>query len=164
MAKELERPVQQPLLERLQDFEPHLAGDPTLTRADSLRLLKDAVRRDLEHLLNTRQVGEGDPETSPEVERSMLYYGIPDLSSVGRDSPESLARLGRSLEQAIARHEPRLENVRVVLAPRDAGPLSEVRFAVEAMLRLDPSPERVAFDTVLTKGSGEIAVRGGSDA
>ncbi len=164
MAKDLERPVQQPLLERLQDDRPDLAGDPTRTWGDSLRLLKDAVRRDLEHLLNTRQVGEGDADAFPELERSMLYYGIPDLSSVGRDSPDALARLARSLERAITLHEPRLENVRIVVAPRDSGPMSEVRFAVEAMLRLDPSPERVSFDTVLTKGSGEVAVRGGSDA
>jgi type VI secretion system protein ImpF len=164
MAKEPERPVQQPLIDRLQDDHPELAGDPTLTRADSLRLLKDSVRRDLEALLNTRRVGQGDPEAMPEVARSILYYGIPDLSSMGRDSPEVLTRLARSLEQIIAMHEPRLDNVRIMVAPRDAGPLSEVRFIVEAMLRLDPSPERVSFDTVLAKGSGEVEIRGVSDA
>jgi type VI secretion system protein ImpF len=164
MAKDLERPVQQPLLERLQDDHPELAGDPTLTRADSLRMLKDAVRRDLEHLMNTRRDGEGDAEAFPELSKSLLYYGIPDLSSMSRDSPDVLARLGRTLEQVIAVHEPRLENVRIALAPRDSGPMSEVRFVVEAMLRLDPSPERVAFDTVLTKGSGGVEVRGSSDA
>jgi type VI secretion system protein ImpF len=164
MAKEPERPVQQPLLDRLRDDHPELAGDPTLTRADSVRLLKDSVRRDLEDLLNTRRVGLGDPETQPELARSILYYGIPDLSSMSRDSPEVLTRLARSLEQVIAAHEPRLDNVRIALAPRDAGPLSEVRFTVEAMLRLDPSPERVAFDTVLAKGSGEVEIRGVTDA
>jgi hypothetical protein len=29
---------------------------------------------------------------------------------------------------------------------------------------MDPSPERVSFDTLLTTGSGSVVVMGGSDA
>ncbi len=164
MAKELERPVQQPLLERLQDDRPDEPSDKTLTLVDSKVKLKDAVRRDLEHLMNTRRVDGEDAENFPELARSMYFFGIPDISSMGRDSVESLRDLGRTLEKVISTHEPRLEGVRIQLAPRDSGPLSEVRFMVDAMLRLDPSPERVAFDTVMTTGSSEVEVRGGTDA
>lgn len=164
MAKaEIERPVQQSVIDRLVDEAPG-QGDPSRTRADSLRELKASVRRDLEWLLNTRRVGEPDAEAFPELATSMFYYGIPDLTSMSRDAPEVLSRLARSLEQVISDHEPRLTAVKVQLAPRDSGSLSQVRFMVEALLRLDPSPERVSFDTLLTKGSGEVEVRGDSDA
>lgn len=164
MAKaESDRPVQQSVIDRLVDDHPGM-GDPTRTRADSLRQLKDSVRRDLEWLLNTRRVGEPDGEAQPELAASMFYYGIPDLSSMSRDSPEVLTRLARSLEQVIASHEPRLADVKVSVGPRDGGALSEIRFVVEAMLRLDPSPERVSFDTVMAKGGGGVEVRGDDDA
>ena len=35
-----------------------------------------------------------------------------------------------------------------------------VRFQVEALLRMDPSPEHVVFDTVLEVARGEYAVEG----
>ena len=35
-----------------------------------------------------------------------------------------------------------------------------VRFQVEAILRMDPSPEHVGFDTVLEVARGQYAVEG----
>jgi type VI secretion system protein ImpF len=166
MAKaELERPVQQSVLDRLLDERPGI-GDMARTRADSLRELRAAVRRDLEALLNTRRSAEPNPEEFPELAGSILYYGSPDFSSMCRDSPDVLARLARGLEQVIVRYEPRLTGVKVTVAPRDGGggTLSEIRFVVEGLLRLDPTPERVTFDTVVGKSSGEVRVGGGRDA
>jgi predicted component of type VI protein secretion system len=43
-------------------------------------------------------------------------------------------------------------------------PRREVHFVVEAMLRIDPQPEHVVFDTVLDTASGDYHVRSGSGA
>jgi type VI secretion system protein ImpF len=83
---------------------------------------------------------------------------------MSRDSPEVRNRLARMVEQAISAHEPRLDGVRVSLAGGEKTAIGAVRFVVVAMLRMDPSPERVSFDTLLTTGSGSVVVMGGSDA
>src|SRR6185312_13201618 len=48
-------PVTLSLLDRLIDEDLKRSGDAHLTRSQSVRKLRDAVRRDLEWLLNTRQ-------------------------------------------------------------------------------------------------------------
>ncbi|MGH7084641.1 MAG: hypothetical protein ACREFN_06580, partial [Acetobacteraceae bacterium] len=53
------RPVslraQLPLLERLIDTAPEQASDPSLSAAEAMAVLRRAVRRDLEALLNARR-------------------------------------------------------------------------------------------------------------
>ena len=50
--------VTQSVLDRLIDREPLNSGDGSITRAQSVRLLKASLRRDLEGLLNTRRIAE----------------------------------------------------------------------------------------------------------
>ncbi|HEX6534366.1 MAG TPA: type VI secretion system baseplate subunit TssE [Gemmatimonadaceae bacterium] len=161
MAKaELERTVQQPLLDRLIDEEPGLAGDPPITWSQSVRQLKLSLRRDLEWLLNTRRIHLEAPAAYEEVRRSLYHYGLPDVSSMSRDSGSDRARLLRNVEDTIATFEPRLTNVRVSLAEGDTSSRRQVHFLIEAMLRMDPNPEPVVFDTVLEVSSGEYQVKG----
>jgi type VI secretion system protein ImpF len=87
-----------------------------------------------------------------------MHFGLPDLTSLSRDSGESLARLAVFIEQALAIYEPRLANVKVSVAPQEDVPLADVRIQVEAVLRLEPSPERISFDTVMHKGNGDLEV------
>jgi type VI secretion system protein ImpF len=165
MAKpELERPVAPPVLDRLLDDERGVAGERGLTRAESVRATMDAVRRDLELLLNTRRVGTPAPAELPEVAQSVYYYGMPDITSMSRDSPDTRLKLARQVEEAIAAFEPRLEAVKVSVVPNDQLKFGELRFTIEAVLRLDPSPERVTFDTVLEAGRGEVSVTGSANA
>ena len=44
------------VLDRLIDREPELSQEPGMSRAQSIRILRAAVRRDLESLLNTRRI------------------------------------------------------------------------------------------------------------
>ena len=57
-------------------------ADPPQTRAQSVRQLKAALRRDLEWLLNTRQIAGGVPEAFPGLEGSLYGYGLPDVSNL----------------------------------------------------------------------------------
>lgn len=158
------RPVQSSLLDRLTDEEPGVSRESMPTRAQSVRALRAAVRHDLEWLLNTRREIVVLDEGMTEAEQSLLRYGIPDVSSMSREGSETILRLVRIVEESVARFEPRLANV-VVRAHADPGVSGrpELRFTIEGMLRVDPAPERVMFDTVLESSRGEYQVRGGSD-
>jgi type VI secretion system protein ImpF len=164
MAKpELERTVQQSVIDRLVDEDPASQAESPMSRAESIRLLKEAVRRDLEALLNTRRTIQTAPEGLEEVAASVYHFGLPDFSSMSRDSPETQARLSRLVEDAVALFEPRLTNVKVTAAPDDRVRFGELRFVIEGTLQLDPVPERISFDTVLEATKG-MQVRGDGHA
>jgi type VI secretion system protein ImpF len=164
MAKaELERTVQQSVIDRLVDDDPTSQAEGAMSRAESVRLLKEALRRDLEYLLNTRRTAQTAPEGLDEVAASVYHFGLPDFTSMSRDSPETQARLTRLVEEAIALFEPRLTAVKVAAVTDERTQYGELRFVIEGTLRLDPVPERISFDTVLESTRG-MQVRGDGHA
>jgi len=160
MAKrELERTVQPSVLDRLTDDDPRTPADPRTTYEGSLRTFKLSVQRDLEWLLNTRRTPEAAPEGLEEVSRSVYAYGIPDLTSMSRDSLPARKKLLREVEEALTTFEPRLMNVQISIVETDGEQNKrELHFQVEGTLRLDPTPEQVMFDTVLQFSSGQYAI------
>lgn len=165
MKREIDRAVQQSLLDRLIDHEPAL-GDARVGYRESVRQLKYTVQRDLDWLLNTRRAPVEIPEGLAEVQRSLFAFGIPDITSMSKDAPDTRPNLLREVRQAIQLFEPRLTNVKVALveATDETRERRELRFTVEATLRMDPTPEQVVFDTVLHISSGEYQVKGASGA
>jgi type VI secretion system protein ImpF len=153
-----EGPVTLSLIDRLIDEDPKRSEEVPLTRSQSLRALKAAVRRDLEWLLNTRQ--PLDMPSQEQLQNSLLVYGLPDISSMALSSLKDRQRLTQSIEDAIQLFEPRLANVRVTLASAGGDKLPQLRFVIEGMLRVDPSPEPVSFDTLLELSSREYKVQG----
>src|ERR1700675_4615965 len=97
-------------LDRLIYAEPENRMENPLSRAQSVRLLKNSVRRDLEWLLNTRRIADLPDESLKEVNRSTYTYGLPDLSSVSVGSSGDRNRLVRNLLATINLFEPRLAN------------------------------------------------------
>ena len=71
MPREEERPVQQSVLDRLIDDDPGRTHEYPLTRMQSVRALKAAVRRDLEWLLNTRAVARKPPAGFEQLKNSV---------------------------------------------------------------------------------------------
>jgi type VI secretion system protein ImpF len=64
------------------------------------------------------------------------------------------------IEQALVTFEPRLTGLRVVAVDAAAGARHVMRFQIEGMLDMDPSPEHISFDTLLQLSSGEYQVKG----
>ena len=157
-AGDYERIVQQSLLDRLIDHDRDARTDAPLTRAESLRRLRASVRRDLEWLLNTVRTQEA-PAGLAELQKSVFTYGVVDSSSMSLESPQDGQRLLRSLESAIAQFEPRLKNVRVTSYDKISRKRMTLDFHVEALLMIDPSPERIAFDTVFEVARGMYKVK-----
>jgi type VI secretion system protein ImpF len=167
MAKsEIERTVQPSLLDRLTDVDPRSSADPRVTFAESVRRFKASLQRDLEWLLNTRRTPDPIPEEWFEhLPKSVYYFGIPDITSLSRDARDSRLILLRDVETAIAIFEPRLTDVRITVVDAEGEHFRrELRFHIEATLRMDPTPEQVVFDTVLNFASGEYDVAGVLDA
>lgn len=150
------QPLVPSLLDRL--IEPR--GDEPPRRplqGQTLSELEEAVRRDVQEMLNTRQSGlEPYPEES-ELARSLLGYGLPDLGHLNPNSPDQRQLLQQFVERAIRHFEPRLDQVRVVTMTTDAAGRG-LRMTIQALLRVAPAPVPVSFDTLVQPGSGKWQV------
>ena len=87
------------LLDRL--IDPDAAGT-SWRRGYGPAQMAEAVQRDLEDLLNTRQTHAGLSPEFEEVGSSIVAYGLPDLISLQADSPEQRLRLWVSVASTAA--------------------------------------------------------------
>lgn len=143
------------VLDRLTDKAlPEDAG-----RAMSPGEFRELLSRDLDDLLNTRsEAARLLPEAFEQCRSSSLTFGIPDFSSLNLLSPRDRDRIRRTLETAIALHEPRLQRVRVVVEQQRAYERA-LRFRVEALMCLGAEREKVQFDAVLQLSTQSYQVR-----
>lgn len=154
MPVEVELGLKPSLLDRLVD--PESAGTAILIGYDERKMM-DAVRRDLEELLNTRQTHVGLPEGYVELQKSVLTYGLPDLVTLAAITSRQRELIAERIQQIIELHEPRLRDVRVHYQPGENAAQRSIKYHIDARLCVDPSPE-VAFDTVLELSSGKYAI------
>jgi type VI secretion system protein ImpF len=152
------------VLDRLIDREPTSQSEAPLTRSQSVRLLKAAVQRDLEWLLNTRRIFEEPDESLKEINRSAYVYGLPDFSQYTMASAADQTKLLRQILATVKMFEPRLANVRLVPVENAENGIQQLRLRIEAMLLMDPSPEPVSFDTVIGLKTGNAKISGGLNA
>ena len=152
MARSIETLITQSLLERLSSTVEWPA-----TRAQSLRMMRESLKRDMEWLLNTRRSLIPGIDDFAQVNRSVLQYGLLDTSSLSVASSLDQKRLQQAVQQCIDDFEPRLQNTRVSIEA-DEQKRRQLRFHIEGEIRLDPAPEEITFDTVLDLTSGEYSV------
>jgi type VI secretion system protein ImpF len=152
------------VLDRLIDNDARSQVEAPLTRSQSVRVLKSAVQRDLEWLLNTRRIFQEPEESLKEVNRSVYLYGLPDFSTYTMTSSADQNKLVRQVLATVKMFEPRLANVRLVPVESPDSGLQQLRLRIEALLLMDPSPEPVSFDTVIEMKSGVCRLSGGANA
>ena len=146
------------VLDRLIDYEPEIHREVLSSRSKNLLQLKQAVRRDLEWLLNTRQYPDEIPSDLKEANHSVAVYGLPDFTSTSIKDPDNQYRLIRAIENAISMFEPRLENVRVTLETvKDTD--RALHFRIDGQLRVDPAPEPITFDSILEPGCNQFILK-----
>jgi type VI secretion system protein ImpF len=144
------------VLDRL--IDPDSAGT-SAQRGYSINQVVEAIHRDLEDLLNTRQTLTRLPEDLTEVRGSILGYGLPDLVSLNATTERQREDIGRILEKVVEKYEPRLTDVRATMIPTGQENLRSVRFRIEARLNMEPYHDDVAFDTVLELTTGHYSVQ-----
>jgi type VI secretion system protein ImpF len=151
--------AQLPLLDRLIDDAPELERDPPLSAAEAIAIMRRSVRRDIEALLNTRKRWRSWPEGYQELAESPVGYGIGDFTAGAFNDPSQRERLRLQIEDTIRLFEPRLAQVRVILLNGENTLDATLRLRIDAMLRCEPAPEPIAFDTVIDASTTEVQVK-----
>jgi type VI secretion system protein ImpF len=122
--------------------------------------LRRLVNSDLVSLLNTTNLASAeDLSEAPEVRRSILNYGFPDLAWRSIDE-QSVSEIARELEVALREFEPQLASGSVK-ARRDETVKSDelrLRFLVKAELRAHPVNTQMEFVAEVELDSGKIKI------
>jgi len=110
-----DQPILPSVLDRLLDDQPDVSTEPVASQTQVLRQVHRSVRRDLENLLNTRIRSRSWPKELTELNRSVVGYGVPDISAA--DLAQSMERRAflRTIESVIRTYEPRFKTVRVTI-------------------------------------------------
>lgn len=151
--------VQLPLLDRLIDDTPDASHETPLSFGEAETALKNSVRRDLEALLNSRRRWSSLPSRFAELPTSIIGYGISDFASGAFNDAQQRDRLRFEIEHAIRQFEPRLTGVRVSLVEQKDHLDSTLRLQIEAMLRTEPAPEPISFETLVDSATTEVMVK-----
>jgi type VI secretion system protein ImpF len=149
------------LLERLTDHEPERRREPAEAERVDDAQLRQLVRRDLAWLLNTTQLSAGfELSDFPEVSRSVLNYGVPDLTGRTLSSVQS-EQLARQISHGLSCFEPRLvrETIEVQVSRAVNGSGRPTLFIeISAVLRTEPLPVSMRMRAEVDVESGRVAV------
>jgi type VI secretion system protein ImpF len=149
------------VLDRLLDDAPEMERDRPLSGTDALTVLRRAVRRDLEALLNARRRLWGIPRAYPELANSSMSFGLPDYSAGAMNEQGAREVLRREIERCVKQFEPRLVHVSVSLLPRKDDLDTTLQLRIDALLRAEPVDEQISFDTIVNAATAEVEVTGG---
>jgi type VI secretion system protein ImpF len=138
-----------------------LNNDPDLGvlggRVNDIAVVRQSVLRDVENLLNTRRNIITPADSYRYLKNSLFVYGLEDFVSKNPKSPHVRKALKTSIEETIARFEPRLINVAVDFNLEE-GNEQNLCFAVRATLYADPVHEPIYFDTWFSVNRGEYKI------
>lgn len=142
------------LLDRLVDVSVSGPASPQWYTPDQMI---DAVRRDLESLLNTRRTSQALCDGLAEVEDSLITYGVPDASGLQVVTNAQRNSVARTIEEAIHRFEPRLSRVQVQIVGPATRKDRMLRLKIAGRLNVEPAVD-VGFDGSLELTTGQISM------
>jgi type VI secretion system protein ImpF len=152
------RRAQLPLVDRLMDADPAEPADRPVSTAAAMQALRTSVRNDLEELLNSRRRWRSWDPRLAELDRSLVGFGLPDFAAGAFNDADRREELRQLVETCIRRFEPRIVNLHVSLI-ETAGQLSPtLRLRIEALLKAEPVPEPVAFDTLVELDTKNVTI------
>ena len=148
----LKERLQPSLLDRLTDLQPEKSKESTSQQGMSQDVFKAAVIRDLGWLLNSVALDVCmDLEQYPLVKKSVLNYGLPDLSG-HTSSTIDVHHVEKAIRTAILNYEPRIIRnslqVRVHSNP-DAMAHNSLVFEIAGAVFGQPSPFQVVLKSEL---------------
>jgi type VI secretion system protein ImpF len=151
------RVITQSLVDRLIDDDPQGSADVQETEEMAIARYKVALRRDLEALLNTKRPYLPVMDRYPGLDRTILGYGVPDLSTEDMSVPAVRERTRRAIVQVIREHEPRLSQVDIEM---DDGPTSRgMKLRISAVLNVVQTEELVVYEASVRPGDRTIEVK-----
>jgi type VI secretion system protein ImpF len=146
------------VLDRLIDEAPGKSDEPALSSAEAIVRVRNALRRDLEALLNAHRRWRSVPQGYEELPRSPLAWGIAGFTAGAFNDPRKREELRTEIENAIRTFETRLARVRVTLLEPDNTLSSTLRLRIDGLLRIETEAEPIAFDTLINAASTGVKV------
>jgi type VI secretion system protein ImpF len=151
------RTISHSLIDRLLDDDPDEAVEPSEDEETAIERYKVSLRRDLEQLLNTKRPQLDGLDRYEELGKTVIGYGILDLSTEDLSIPAVRERAKRTITQVIRSHETRLSNIEVDM---DDGPTSRgMNLRISAILTLTRNREMVVYEASVKPGDRIIAVK-----
>jgi type VI secretion system protein ImpF len=158
MIGDSEETLQMSLLDRLLDGDPAAGQERRVSRGQARQDFYDAVRRDLEALLNTRPCSVIWADNLGQLDSSILNYGVNTVGSTAMGAEVNRERFRAEIEEAIRRFEPRFLRTTVSLVS-DAEALDRtIRFRIEALVQTSIAPEPLVFDSMLNPSTQGVTV------
>lgn len=154
-----DQPLLSSVLDRLLDEDPQSPTAPAKSRGQHLAELRQALRRDLEHLLNTHQCCLALAPELRELPLSLLDYGMPHFLGLTAAEASAREQFRIQVETLLRRFEPRFKRVAVTLLANADQLERTLRFRIDALVHADPEPESISFDSMLEPAHRRFAVR-----
>jgi type VI secretion system protein ImpF len=144
-----DQPLVISVLDRLLDADSLTAADSLKSRRQYLIDLRNALRRDLEDMLNTHQSCLTPPPELADLNTSLINYGIPHFLGLQVASDSAREKFRAEIELLLRRFEPRFKRVSVTLTEASDALDRTLRFRIDALIYAEPDLEQISFDSMI---------------
>ena len=155
--------LQPALLDRLTDDEPDKKTESRERRVLTKSQLRAAVLRDLAWLLNSVQLSSSeDLSAYPEVQKSVINYGLPSLSGETAATIE-IGDIEQAIRDSILRFEPRLLPDSLLIEVTEGESVMNwhniISIRISARLWAQPVPLEMLLRTEIDLETGQVELR-----
>ena len=156
--RQRDRVLARSILDRLIDEAPDHAADPPMSFVDQVRDVREAIRRDLEALLNTRRCPATPPAALAELKDALVSYGVDGVVSANLMTDEAKLKLAAAIERRIALFETRLSDVRVTILKSRTMTERALRLRIQATFRLHEGMPPISFESTIDPSTQRFLV------
>ncbi|MBB4217814.1 type VI secretion system protein ImpF [Rhizobium sp. BK212] len=153
-----DRVLARSILDRLIDEAPDRAVDPPMSLVDQVRDVREAIRRDLEALLNTRRCPTTPPTALSELKDALVSYGVDGVVSANLMTDQAKLKLAQAIERRIALFETRLSDVRVTILKSQTMTERALRMRIQATFRLHEGMPPISFESTIDPSTQRFLV------
>ncbi|MGO7047812.1 type VI secretion system baseplate subunit TssE [Rhizobium johnstonii] len=153
-----DRVLARSILDRLIDEAPDRTVDPPISFVDQVRDVREAIRRDLEALLNTRRCPATPPAALSELKDALVSYGVDGIVSANLMTDQAKLKLAQAIERRIALFETRLSDVRVTILKSRTMTERALRMRIQATFRLHEGMPPISFESTIDPSTQRFLV------
>ncbi|MBY5393427.1 type VI secretion system baseplate subunit TssE [Rhizobium leguminosarum] len=153
-----DRVLARSILDRLIDEAPDRTVDPPMSFVDQVRNVREAIRRDLEALLNTRRCPATPPAALSELKDALMSYGVDGIVSANLMTDQAKLKLAQAIERRIALFETRLSDVRVTILKSRTMTERALRMRIQATFRLHEGMPPISFESTIDPSTQRFLV------
>lgn len=157
-----DRVLARSILDRLIDEAPDRTVDPPMSFVDQVRDVREAIRRDLEALLNTRRCPATPPAALSELKDALVSYGVGGIVSANLMTDQAKLKLAAAIERRIALFETRLSDVRVTILKSRTMTERALRMRIQATFRLHEGMPPISFESTIDPSTQRFLVEAGN--